>query len=378
MGFGLRKAQPGGCGTRGSVPRELARESVDFRGCAADEEDHGAGFYTPALRGASEGSRAPAGRLPSPRSPCTVAQVMVATILHGFSPAEARTVASALERTGWTVGNDAHGAACPSELEARLGDLDPQALVVVAARGDREMSALSRCIRLQTQHLYAAGVSVTVDRGPVSALALDLRGRLFFLPAEEGELLRLFRECRSMAREIETRLAIAGGMRRQEIAMDIGTSDLHVAEMAWYVTDRLSDAGFCPDIERRRRTGLALEEALLNAVEHGNLELDSGLRSVDARGGDPYELLRIQRMADARYSSRRVRIGLRVQGDTATVEVDDDGHGIDAGRRDAVGAEDVTGRGMALIRRAFDSVEHEGSTLVMKCRKEQADAAGGS
>ncbi len=303
---------------------------------------------------------------------------MVATILHGFAPEEARTVASALERTGWTVESDAHGATCPSELEARVCELIPPALVVVAVRGDGEMSSLSRCVHLHPQHLYAAGVSVTVDRGPASALALELRGRLFLLPADEGELLRLFRECRSMAREVETRLAVAAGMRRQEIAMDIGTSDLHVAEMAWYLTDRLSDAGFCPDAERRRRTGLALEEALLNAVEHGNLELDSSLRSVDADGGDLYEILRLQRMADSRYASRRVRIGLRVEGDRAIVEVDDDGSGIDEESRGPAGAGDLMGRGMALIRRAFDSVEHEGSTLVMKCRKEQADAAGRS
>lgn len=301
---------------------------------------------------------------------------MVAAILHGFAAAEARVVASALERTGWTVGDDVPAESPPPDLETRVCGLGLPTLVVAAVRGHGDVSALSRCVHLRVQHLYAAGVSVTVDRGSVSALALDLRGRLFFLPADEGEAARLFHECRSTAREMETRRSIARGMRRQEIAVDLGTSDLHVTEVAGYLTDRLGDAGFCPDPDRYRWTGLALEEALLNAVEHGNLELDSSLRSVDVTGADPYEALRLERMADPRFASRMVRIALTVAGDVATVEVSDEGRGIHPARTGPAPAGEVAGRGMALIRRAFDSVEHEGCTLVMKRRKEHEDADG--
>jgi anti-sigma regulatory factor (Ser/Thr protein kinase) len=165
-------------------------------------------------------------------------------------------------------------------------------------------------------------------------------------------------------------------LRRQELVVELATAELHPAEIAWFLTDRLADAGCCGSPERRRRTELALEEALLNAVEHGNLELDSRLRSADAARGDPYEVLRDERLADPTYALRKVRIALRVDAELATLEVTDDGTGfVDSAGAGAPSA-DPGGRGLELIRRAFEHVEHEGSTLVMKCRREGGDAIG--
>jgi hypothetical protein len=109
----------------------------------------------------------------------------------------------------------------------------------------------------------------------------------------------------------------------------------------------------------------------VNAVEHGNLELESELRSEAGSQEDRYETLRRERMADPRYATRKVRVQLEADPVWATVEVSDEGQGIADRRGRGPDPEYPAGRGIALMRRAFETVEHERSTLRLRCRKEQ-------
>jgi anti-sigma regulatory factor (Ser/Thr protein kinase) len=300
---------------------------------------------------------------------------MATAALYGLSPREGDALAAALRRSGWESGPVVPGSALPTDLDALVSGLERTSLVVAGVRSGGDAVILSRCVHLEPDRIFAAGVGGSGELS-LAALALDLRGRLFFLPPREAEAERVFRECRGAAREVEARRSVARGMRRHELSLDIPTAELHVGEVAAYLADRLRDSGFSADPEGRRRAGLALEEALLNAVEHGNLELDSRLRSTEAVGEDPYEVLRLARLADPRYAARRVRIRLGVDGECATLEVSDDGRGFGGEAAGAARTGELMGRGMALIRRAFDTVEHRGSTLVLRCRKEQRDATG--
>ncbi|MEZ6129350.1 MAG: response regulator [Planctomycetaceae bacterium] len=112
----------------------------------------------------------------------------------------------------------------------------------------------------------------------------------------------------------------------------------------------------CPDPELPR-LGVALEEALLNACLHGNLELDSKLREGDGRAFD--ELARI-RTASSPWKDRRVRVSASITPERMRVDITDEGSGFDPGHLpDPTDPENLMkphGRGVLMMRLFLDEV----------------------
>ena len=106
------------------------------------------------------------------------------------------------------------------------------------------------------------------------------------------------------------------------------------------------------------RVGLALYEVLMNAVEHGNLELNSQLRDVD--DGVPYQWLAEERRLRSPYRDRTVRLAARFSREEAAFVVRDQGPGYDPGAlpdpTDPENMERAHGRGLLLIRTFMDDV----------------------
>jgi anti-sigma regulatory factor (Ser/Thr protein kinase) len=105
--------------------------------------------------------------------------------------------------------------------------------------------------------------------------------------------------------------------------------------------------------------GVALHEAVTNAIFHGNLELNSELkeRSVQAY----YDLARSRRREEP-YAGRRVHVGVRLTRQSATFTIRDEGPGFDPAAlpdpTDPANLEKTAGRGLLLIRAFMDRVEH--------------------
>jgi CheY-like chemotaxis protein/anti-sigma regulatory factor (Ser/Thr protein kinase) len=108
------------------------------------------------------------------------------------------------------------------------------------------------------------------------------------------------------------------------------------------------------------QVGVALREALVNAICHGNLELASELREID--GGKPYLDLAEQRRGELPYRRRRVRVRARETRSEVTYVIADEGPGFDPSRlpdpTDPAQLERVHGRGLLLIRTFMDEVRH--------------------
>jgi CheY-like chemotaxis protein len=107
------------------------------------------------------------------------------------------------------------------------------------------------------------------------------------------------------------------------------------------------------------RVSLALREALINAIEHGNLEVGSYLRE---RDDDSYlHELRRRREVEP-YRSRRVMLSARETRDEVTYVIRDDGPGFDTTSvPDPTNPENLlkaSGRGLLLIRAFMDEVSH--------------------
>jgi anti-sigma regulatory factor (Ser/Thr protein kinase) len=106
------------------------------------------------------------------------------------------------------------------------------------------------------------------------------------------------------------------------------------------------------------RVGTALYEVLLNAIEHGNLELTSDLREVEA--GLPYQKLAEERRRQAPYKDRAVAFLARITRDAVTFVVRDEGPGYDPAKlpdpTDPANMTRASGRGLLLIRTFMDEV----------------------
>ena len=109
----------------------------------------------------------------------------------------------------------------------------------------------------------------------------------------------------------------------------------------------------------RLQIGMAIDEALVNAMHHGNLEVDSTMREGDET--DYYEMIRI-RQGKAPWNNRRVRVESEFSDQHICIQVSDEGPGFDPltipDPRTPENLHRVSGRGLFLIRNFMDQVAH--------------------
>ena len=107
------------------------------------------------------------------------------------------------------------------------------------------------------------------------------------------------------------------------------------------------------------QVGVALREALVNAVYHGNLELSSKLREEE---GNRYDELYALRRTELPYRVRRVHVTARQTPTEVVYVISDEGPGFDPSGlpdpTDPAQIEMVSGRGLLLIRTFMDEVTH--------------------
>ncbi len=127
----------------------------------------------------------------------------------------------------------------------------------------------------------------------------------------------------------------------------------------------------------RLQIGMALDEALVNAMHHGNLEVESSLRE----GEDDqkyYDLIR-DRKNSAPFCHRRVRVEAEFSDQHVCVQISDDGPGFDPSVVPDPTAEEnlhrASGRGLFLIKSFMDQVAYNkvGNQITMtKLREKEA------
>jgi anti-sigma regulatory factor (Ser/Thr protein kinase) len=114
--------------------------------------------------------------------------------------------------------------------------------------------------------------------------------------------------------------------------------------------------GVCDDADRLR-LAIALEEALTNALFHGNLELTSELRDNDA---EAYAAEVARRRTTSPFADRRVYVDSRLTRDQALFVVRDQGPGFDPAKLpnplDPECFDKAGGRGILLMRTFMDEV----------------------
>lgn len=167
---------------------------------------------------------------------------------------------------------------------------------------------------------------------------------------------------------VERVLAIAGE-RRQRASLrtclkmlrseyELDNDPAILTSLVSEVQTFLQEMGIFSESERLR-TGVALEEALLNAAYHGNLEVSSELREQDYCLF--YETAR-QRSRMSPFKDRRVHVLIELSPGGVAYRIRDEGRGFDPSTlpdpTDPKNIDRSSGRGLLLMRTFMDTVVH--------------------
>lgn len=140
-----------------------------------------------------------------------------------------------------------------------------------------------------------------------------------------------------------------------------------------YFQEELTRLKLC-DQSGRIRVGIALEEALVNALYHGNLEVSSELRQESDRA---YHQLAEERRQTSPYGNRHIYVDAKFSHEEATFVVRDEGPGFDRSQvPDPTDPDNLgknSGRGLLLIQTFMDEVSFNqaGNQITMIKRRHE-------
>ena len=253
------------------------------------------------------------------------------------------------------------------EALEQLERLSPTVVVTDIHMPRMDGLQLLKCIRQDFSELPVV-VMTAHGSEEIAAIALN-EGATGYVPKRFLE-----RELLSLVRKILQSITARRQRQRLEQILDftetrfILNNDLGLLSgVIGYLQDKISRLAIFDEHEVVT-VGLALHEALTNAIYHGNLELSSELRAHD---DERFETLALQRRKQVPFSTRSVRISGQVSSDQFQCVIRDDGMGFDVESvADPLASENLdkpSGRGLLLIRHFMDEVRHnsQGNEITM-------------
>lgn len=186
---------------------------------------------------------------------------------------------------------------------------------------------------------------------------------------------------RDLSETLDAVLAACQSNRREQLVLDcLVRHETHyrlkndvalVAPLVGHLEHQLERMRMC-EPSGLVLVGVALHEALTNAILHGNLGLSSDLRESDEK---EYYRLAVERRTQPPWSERRVRVTVTLTEEEAVFVVSDEGEGFDPESlpdpTDPANLERVSGRGLLLIQTFMDRIEHNerGNQITMVKRR---------
>lgn len=201
-----------------------------------------------------------------------------------------------------------------------------------------------------------AGASSYVPKSVLQDLLLDTVENLLAMAHEEQTQVRMM-DCMTGCR------------------FSIQNDVMMISALINYMRRFIRQADLC-DETSGIRTCVALEEALNNALFHGNLELDSLLREGDRAA---YRALVEERRNSEPYKRRKIHVSVHVEEDHGAFVIRDEGPGFDPRElpdpTDPTNLEKPSGRGLLLMRTFMDEVAYNeaGNQVTLIKRRNSSD-----
>src|SRR5687767_11499083 len=146
-------------------------------------------------------------------------------------------------------------------------------------------------------------VIIMTSKGNEEIAARALReGAASYVPKRllSEELSATVEKVLALSGELRSQQRLLNSLTRSECAFVLENDFSLIAPLVGYLQDESAHMGLCDSTERIR-LGVALEEALINAVYHGNLEVPSPQR--EQAHSDNHKLVE-QRLREAPYRGR--------------------------------------------------------------------------
>jgi CheY-like chemotaxis protein/anti-sigma regulatory factor (Ser/Thr protein kinase) len=286
-----------------------------------------------------------------------------------------RRAGGLLTRAGFEVAYSADGR----EALARIGERAPDA--VVTDMQMPELDGLGLVTAVVRDQPFVPVVVVTSQGSETAAVQALQAGAASYVPKRDlaSQLVETVRRVCLAAGESRDYARISERIVRQEVRYEL-EADLSLIPPAVRAVRETLHGLRRFDEAALLRVSIAFEEALLNAVYHGNLEVGSELREENPTLY--YETAK-ERCGRFPYCERKVTIDVSVSPDEVRLRVADQGPGFDpAALPDPTDPENIvraSGRGLLLIRTFMDEVAYSprGNEITMVKRFPRAAMAGG-
>lgn len=293
---------------------------------------------------------APAGTL-APLKPADAPTIL----LVDDSAVQRRIVHALLDAAGtWNVVHATDGVAALEAIER-----SPPALVLTDVYMPK-MDGLALVEQVRDRFPAVPVVLMTGHGSEQIAVNALKAGAADYVPkrAMVTELGRILDRVLTNARADADRARLLTGMTGRVSRFVLENDPALVGPLVAHLRDDAVAVGVCRPHDMTR-VGIALEEALLNAIYHGNLEVSSKLKE---NGDGPFHALARARRTQSPYAARRVRVVARVTPAKATFVITDEGPGFDVADlpdpTDPEFLERPSGRGLLLMRSFMDDVRY--------------------
>jgi CheY-like chemotaxis protein len=269
------------------------------------------------------------------------------------SPTQAIDLRMRLARSGFDAVSVHSAQAALDRIAQSLPDVVLTDLVMP------DMDGLALVERIRKDHPGLPVVVLTANGNEEIAARALRQGAAGYVPKQrmEQDLSRTLEGVLAVARAERARQRVFECLTQSETRFVLNNDVTLIPPLLGRLQDNLARLRFC-DENGRMRLALALREAILNAIEHGNLEVSSDLRE---RDDDSYYRQADERRQAAPYCDRRVHITAVECPDTVRYVVRDEGPGYDPAQvpdpTDPENLERASGRGLLLIRSFMDEVD---------------------
>lgn len=292
------------------------------------------------------------------------------------SPVDRKLIGRLLEKgRDYTIDYAAHGVEALRQLESRMADVVLTDLQMPNMDGLRLVETIRRLypalpVLIMTAHgsediatkALMAGAAGFVPKGGLARALVDAVESVLSATKPKGQQERLL-EC----------------LNSGELVFELDNDRALFPALLDWIQQLLAGLRLV-DRSEALRVALAVEEALLNALYHGNLELNQ--EEIFAANTQFHESGhgRPEPGEQPVPEGRRIRLAMRFSGDEASFTVRDSGTGFDtAAMPDPLDAATLirdTGRGLVLMHTFMDEVRFnaEGNEVTLVKRKEKNPA----
>ncbi len=270
------------------------------------------------------------------------------------SPTQSVQIRLMVEEAGYKVQCASNGVEAMASIAA-----DPPQIVLTDLHMP-EMSGLELVEAVRKKNSSIPVVLMTAD-GTEDIAAQALRaGATSYIPKRglERDLPTTLADIASMIERRRDGEHVMNAVVESETTFEFGNDHNFASALVAHLESDLRQLRY-DDSTGVFRIVLALKEAVMNAIDHGNLELDSKLRD---HPDDEYQRLGTERKQQAPYVDRRIRLSSHISPTQVTYVIRDQGPGFDPSLiPDPTDPENLIrshGRGLMLIQNFMDEVHH--------------------